>query len=41
MNEASFEKSAAFDRLKADLERMVKAIAIGTSRLAIPRAAAE
>jgi N-formylglutamate amidohydrolase len=41
MNEASFEKSSAFDRLKADLERMVKAIAIGTSRLAIPRAAAE
>ena len=33
MDEVSFEKSSAFDRLRADLERMVKAIAIGTSRL--------
>ena len=41
MDEASFEKSGAFDRLRADLERMVKTTAIGTSNLSIPRAAAE
>jgi N-formylglutamate amidohydrolase len=41
MDEVSFEKSSAFDRLRADLERMVKAIALGTSSLAVPRAAAE
>jgi N-formylglutamate amidohydrolase len=41
MNEASFEKSGAFGRLREDLERMVKAMAIGTSRLTILRPAAE
>jgi len=41
MDEASFAKSGGFDRLKADLERMVKAMAIGTSGLSVPRAAAE
>jgi N-formylglutamate amidohydrolase len=42
MDEASFEKAATFDYLRADLERMVKAIALGTSRLGVPpREAAE
>jgi len=41
MDEVNFEKTSAFYRLQGDLERMVKAMAIGTSGLAVPRAAAE
>jgi len=41
MNETSFEKSAGFDRLRASLETMVRALVPGIPGLAIPRAAAE
>jgi len=41
MNETSFEKSAGFDRLRASLKTMVRALVPGIPGLAIPRAAAE
>jgi N-formylglutamate amidohydrolase len=41
MNETSFEKSAGFERLRAGLESMVRALVPGIPGLAIPRAAAE
>lgn len=41
MNETSFAKSAGFDRLRASLETMVRALVPGIPGLAIPRAAAE
>jgi N-formylglutamate amidohydrolase len=41
MNETSFAKSAGFDRLRAGLETMVRALVPGIPGLAIPRAAAE
>jgi len=41
MNETTFEKSAGFDRLRASLETMVRALVPGIPGLAIPRAAAE
>jgi N-formylglutamate amidohydrolase len=41
MNETSFAKSAGFDRLRASLETMVRALVPGIPDLAIPRAAAE
>ena len=41
MDETSFEKSARFDRLRGDLDIVVRALMTGVSGLAIPRAAAE
>jgi N-formylglutamate amidohydrolase len=41
MDETSFEKSAGFERLRGDLEAMVRALVAGVPGLAIPRAAAE
>jgi N-formylglutamate amidohydrolase len=41
MNEASFERSGGFERLRGDLKIMVDALIAGLSGLAIPRAAAE
>jgi N-formylglutamate amidohydrolase len=41
MGETSFEKSAGFERLRDDLETMVRALVSGVPGLAIPRAAAE
>ena len=41
MDEVSFDKSAGFERLKGDLERMVQALVAAVSRIAVPRAAAE
>ena len=41
MDETSFEKSAGFNRLRADLETMIRGLVPGVPRLAIPRAAAE
>jgi N-formylglutamate amidohydrolase len=41
MDEVNFERTSSFHRLRGDLERMVKAMALGTSGLAVPRAAAE
>jgi N-formylglutamate amidohydrolase len=41
MDETSFEKSAGFDRLRSDLEAMVRALMAGVPGLAVPRAAAE
>lgn len=41
MNETSFAKSAGFDRLRAGLETMVRALVPSIPGLAIPRAAAE
>ena len=41
MDESSFEKSSGFDRVRGDLESMVHALIVGTTSLAIPRAAAE
>jgi len=41
MNETSFDKSPGFERLKRDLEQMVRALKASVPRLAIPRAAAE
>jgi N-formylglutamate amidohydrolase len=41
MDETSFEKSAGFERLRGDLEAVVRALMAGVSGLAIPRAAAE
>ncbi|MEZ5827021.1 MAG: N-formylglutamate amidohydrolase [Hyphomicrobiales bacterium] len=41
MDEMSFEKSADFDRLRAGLETMVRALIPSVPGLAIPRAAAE
>jgi len=41
MNETSFAKSAGFDRLRASLETMARALVPGIPGLAIPRAAAE
>jgi N-formylglutamate amidohydrolase len=41
MDETSFAKSADFDRLRGDLETVVRALMAGVSGLAIPRAAAE
>ena len=41
MDETSFEKSAGFERLRADLETMVHRLVPGVPGLAIPRAAAE
>jgi len=41
MDEISFEKSSGFERLRDDLESMVRALIAGISGLTIPRAAAE
>jgi N-formylglutamate amidohydrolase len=41
MDETSFEKSNGFERLRGDLEAMVRALIAGISGLATPRAAAE
>jgi N-formylglutamate amidohydrolase len=41
MDEVSFDKSAEFERLKGDLERMVRALVAAVPRIAVPRAAAE
>jgi hypothetical protein len=41
MNETTFEKAPGFERLKQDLERMVRGIVACVPSLAIPRAAAE
>jgi len=41
MDETSFDKSSGFERLRGDLEAMVRALVAGISGLAIPRAAAE
>jgi N-formylglutamate amidohydrolase len=41
MDETSFDKGPGFDRLKQDLERMVRAIMASVESLAVPRAAAE
>jgi N-formylglutamate amidohydrolase len=41
MDETSFEKSAGFERLRGDLEAMVRVLISGVPGLAIPRAAAE
>jgi N-formylglutamate amidohydrolase len=41
MDETSFEKSAGFERLRNDLDTMVRALVSGVPGLAIPRAAAE
>ena len=41
MDETSFDKSAGFERLRGDLEAMVRVLAAGISGLAAPRAAAE
>ena len=41
MDEISFDKSAGFDRLRGDLEAMVRVLAAGISGLEVPRAAAE
>ena len=41
MDETRFEKSDGFERLRDDLEAMVRALIAGTSGLAAPRAAAE
>ena len=41
MNETSFEKSPGFERLKRDLEQMVRALMAIIPGLTIPRAAAE
>jgi N-formylglutamate amidohydrolase len=41
MDETSFEKSAGFERLRAGLETMVRALVPAIPGLAIPRAAAE
>jgi N-formylglutamate amidohydrolase len=41
MDETSFDKSAGFERLRSDLEAMVRVLAAGISGLAVPRAAAE
>jgi N-formylglutamate amidohydrolase len=41
MNETSFDKSPGFERLKRDLEHMVRALMAIVPGLAIPRAAAE
>jgi N-formylglutamate amidohydrolase len=41
MNETSFDKSPDFERLKRDLEQMVRALTTIVPRLTIPRAAAE
>jgi len=41
MDETTFEKSAAFDKLRAGLETMMQGLVPGIPGLAIPRAAAE
>jgi N-formylglutamate amidohydrolase len=41
MDETRFEKSDGFERLRDDLQAMVRALIAGTSGLAAPRAAAE
>src|SRR3990170_371580 len=41
MDETSFDKSSGFERLRGDLEAMVRALGAGIPRLASPRAAAE
>ena len=41
MNETSFDKSPGFERLKRDLEQMVRALMAIVPGLTIPRAAAE
>jgi len=41
MDEANFEKTAGFRRIKADLDQMVRALIAGTATLSVPRAAAE
>ncbi len=41
MDETSFAKSPSFDRIRCDLEAMVRALMGGVMGLAIPRAAAE
>jgi N-formylglutamate amidohydrolase len=41
MDEISFEKTSGFERLRDDLESMVRTLIAGISGLAVPRAAAE
>jgi hypothetical protein len=41
MDETSFEKSAGFEQLRADLKTMVRGLVPSIPGLAIPRAAAE
>src|SRR4029077_5269528 len=41
MHETTFDKSSAFDRIKRDLEGMVRAVVAAVRGIAIPRAAAE
>jgi len=41
MNETSFDKSPGFERLKRDLEQMVRGLIASVPGVAIPRAAAE
>src|SRR6478672_2812713 len=41
MNETTFDKSPGFDRIKRDLEGMVRALTASVPAIAIPRAAAE
>ena len=41
MNETTFEKSSGFERIRRDLEGMVRAIMASLPGIAIPRAAAE
>jgi N-formylglutamate amidohydrolase len=41
MNETTFDKSPGFDRIKRDLEGMVRALMASVPAIAIPRAAAE
>jgi N-formylglutamate amidohydrolase len=41
MNETSFDKSRGFERLRRDLEQMVRVVMAGVPGRAIPRAAAE
>lgn len=40
MNETSFEKSSGFDRVRSDLEQVVRKLMDGVCRLNVPRAAA-
>ena len=41
MNETTFDKSSGFDRIRRDLEGMVRAVMASLPGIAIPRAAAE
>ena len=41
MHETTFDKSSGFDRIKRDLEGMVRALMASVPEIAVPRAAAE